>query len=159
MLGTHRFTGLARAMFAGALPGIGTVTHRCTLAGSVQRPPKNPAIPAFIDTHPVSIAVSRGQDIPRPLPAKEAARWFVSEMLSRELTGERTWRALWDCYHWFCDEEDHVPLPEGMKARFAQELAKLCERGQVRIREGGKLRRLTTYVVPDVEPAYLRTAA
>ena len=80
-------------------------------------------------------------------------------MQSRELTGERTWRALWDCYIWFCEEEELVPLPETMKARFAHELSKLCQRGQVRIREGGKLRRLTTYAVSDVEPAYLRTAA
>jgi hypothetical protein len=79
-------------------------------------------------------------------------------MQSRELTGERTWRAIWEFYQWLCEEEDLVPLPEGMKARFAQELAKLCQRGQVRLREGGRLRRLTTYVLPDVEPAYLRAA-
>ena len=158
MLGTHRFTGLARAMFAGANTWQSTGEHRGTLAGRVQRPPPNPAIRALIATDPVSIAVSRGQGIPRPLPAKEAARWFVSEMQSRELTGERTWRALWDCYIWFCEEEELVPLPETMKARFAHELSKLCQRGQVRIREGGKLRRLTTYAVSDVEPAYLRAA-
>ena len=159
MLSTQRFTGLAKAVFAGALLGSGSAAHRGTLAGSVQRAPQNPAIPAIIDTHPVSTAARRGQEIPRPLPAKEAARWFVSEMQSRELTGERTWRALWDCYIWFCEEEELVPLPETMKARFAHELSKLCQRGQVRIREGGKLRRLTTYAVSDVEPAYLRTAA
>jgi hypothetical protein len=159
MLGTHRFTGLAKAVLAGALPLPGTATHRGTLAGSMQRAPQNPAIRAVIDTHPVSTAVSRGQQISRPLPAKEAARWFVSEMQSRELTGERTWRALWDCYIWFCEEEELVPLPETMKARFAHELSKFCQRGQVRIREGGKLRRLTTYAVSDVEPAYLMAVA
>ncbi|MES0385358.1 MAG: hypothetical protein ABUJ98_12315 [Hyphomicrobium sp.] len=160
MLATPRgFIGTAKAVLAGALPLPGTAAHRGTLAGSVQRAPQNPAIRALIDTHPVSTAASRGQEIPRPLPAKEAARWFVSEMQSRELTGERTWRALWDCYIWFCEEEELVPLPETMKARFAHELSKLCQRGQVRIREGGKLRRLTTYAVSDVEPAYLRTAA
>ncbi len=160
MLATPRgFIGTAKAVLAGALPLPGSAAHRGTLAGSVQRAPQNPAIRALIDTHPVSTAASRGQEIPRPLPAKEAARWFVSEMQSRDLTGERTWRALWDCYIWFCEEAELVPLPETMKARFAHELSKLCQRGQVRIREGGKLRRLTTYAVSDVEPAYLRTAA
>ena len=159
MLNTQRFTGLAKAVLAGALPLPGTAAHRGTLAGSVQRVPQNPAIPALIDTHAVSTAARRGQEIPRPLPAKEAARWFVFEMQQRELTGERTWRALWDCYLWFCDEEELVPLPKTMQARFAHELSKLCQRGQVRIREGGKLRRLTTYTVPDAESLQLRTAA
>ncbi len=158
ILSTQRFTGLAKAVFAGALPLPGTATHRGTLAGSVQRAPQNAAIPASVETHPMSATATRGLAIRRALPTREAAKRFVHEMQSRELTGERTWRAIWEFYQWLCEEKDLVPLPEGMKARFAQELAKLCQRGQVRLREGGKLRRLTTYVLPDVEPAYLRAA-
>jgi len=80
-------------------------------------------------------------------------------MQALDLTGERTWRAIWDFYRWLCDEEGLVPLPETMQARFAHELSKLCRRGQVRIREDGKLRRLTTYTIPDLEPVYLGAAA
>lgn len=158
-LGTQRFTGLAKAVFAGALPLPGTAAHRGTLAGSVQRAPQNAAIPASVETHPMSATATRGLAIRRALPTREAAKRFVHEMQSRELTGERTWRAIWEFYQWLCEEEDLVPLPEGMKARFAQELAKLCQRGQVRLREGGKLRRLRTYAVPDVAPVCLKTAA
>ncbi len=159
MLGTHRFNGLAKAMFTGALPSTGGAPHRGAPAGSERPVPQNPANSALIDAHPMSATAKRGQRIRRPMPPKDSAKWLVQELQLRELTGERTWRALWECYGWFCDEAELVPLQESMKARFAQELAKLCQRGQVRLREGGKLRRLTTYAVPDVEPAYLRTAA
>ena len=159
MLGNGSFIGAAKAMLIGALPLPGTTGHRGTPAGSVQPAPPNAAIPASVETHPTSATACRGQEIRRSLPTKDAAEWFVQEMLLRELTGERTWRALWDCYIWFCDEEKVVPLPDGMQARFAHELSKLCRRGQVRIKEGGRLCRLTTYVVPDAEPAYLRAAA
>lgn len=111
-----------------------------------------------IEMDAMSATASRGLEIRRALPTAEAVEWFIDQMQSHELTGERTWQALWDCYLWLCEEADFVPLPETMKARFAHELSKFCRRGQVRIREGGKLRRLTTYAVPDVEPAYLRAA-
>jgi hypothetical protein len=107
----------------------------------------------------MSTTASRGLAIRRSLPTQAAAEWFVDQMQSYELTGERTWRALWDFYLWICGEEGLIPLPETMQARFAHELRKLCRRGQVRIREGGKLRRLTTYTIPDLKPVYLRTAA
>jgi hypothetical protein len=158
MLASWNLGSIGKALLPTALPLIGTVGHQGAPAGTVQRAPKNPEIPALIETHPMSATATRGLAIRRALPTREAAMRFVHEMQSRELTGERTWRAIWEFYQWLCEEEDLVPLPEGMKARFAQELAKLCQRGQVRLREGGKLRRLTTYVLPDVEPAYLRAA-
>jgi len=101
----------------------------------------------------------RGQEIRRPLSTKAAAKWFVEEMQSRELTGERTWRAVWNFYLWLCVEEELVPLPETMQARFAHELNKLCPRGQVRVHEGGRLKRLTTYTIPDAEVVTVQVAA
>jgi len=159
MLASQRFAGLARAMLGGVLPLPGTTWQTGAGVGTDQQGPQNSVIRAPIDMHPMSATASCGQEIRRPLQVKDAARWFVQELQSREIVGERTWRALWDCYVWFCDEAEIVPLPVGMKSRFAQELANLCQRGQVRISEGGKLRRLTTYDVPDAQPAYLRAAA
>jgi hypothetical protein len=159
MLASQRFTGLAKAMLGGVFPLPGSARHQGAAVGSDRRVPQNPVISAPIDDHPMLASVRRGQEIRRPMPPKDSAKWLVQELQLRELTGERTWRALWDCYLWFCEEAGLVPLPESMKARFAQELANLCQRGQVRIREGGKLRRLTTYAVSDADPVYLRTAA
>lgn len=159
MLASQRFAGLAKAVLDGVLPLPGTTWHKGAAVDSDQQLSQNSVISPSIDTHPMSATASRGQEIRRPMQVKDAARWFVEELQSREIVGERTWRALWDCYTWFCDEAELVPLPVGMKSRFAKELAELCQRGQVRVHEGGKLRRLTTYDVPDAQPKYLRAAA
>ena len=158
MLAGFNFTGIAKALLAAAAPPR-FAEHGSTLASSVHLEPGKQAIPKSIATDPMSVTASRGLAIRRSLPTQAAAEWFVHQMQSYELTGERTWRALWDFYLWLCEEEELIPLPETMQARFAHELSKLCRRGQVRIREGGKLRRLTTYTIPDLKPAYLRTAA
>ena len=149
MVPSWNLSNIGKALFPTGMPMPGTAQHRHASEDSVNSEPQNRAQTATIDTHSMSATASRGQEIRRPLPTKEAARWFVEELQSRELVGERTWRALWDCYVWFCEEAEIVSLPESMKARFAHELSKLCRRGQVRIREGGRLRRLTTYVVAD----------
>ena len=159
ILPAWNFTGIARALLTTAAPLPRTAEHRSTLAGSMHLEPRKRATSNSIGTDPMSTTASRGLAIRRSLPTQAAAKWFVDQMQSYELTGERTWRALWDFYLWLCEEEELVPLPETMQARFAHELAKLCRRGQVRIREDGKLRRLTTYTIPDLEPVYLRTAA
>ena len=159
MLAGWNFTGIAKALLTTAAPQPGTAEHRSTPAGVMHPGPLKRAVSKSIGTDPMSTTASRGLAIRRSLPTHAAAELFVHQMQSYELTGERTWRALWDFYLWLCEEEALVPLPETMQARFAHELGKLCRRGQVRIREGGRLRRLTTYVVPDAEPAYLRTAA
>ena len=159
MLASWNLSEIGKALFPAVMSLPGTAEHRCASAGSTHPERQNGGLSPSIRIHPMSATASRGLAIRRALPTKEAAQWFIQELQSRELTGERTWRALWDCYIWFCDEEELVPLPEGMQARFAHELSKLCRRGQVRIREDGKLRRLTTYAVPDVEAAHLRAAA
>ena len=158
MLGARSLIGTAKAVLAGAMPLPGTAWHRSTSADSMALEAKNLRLSNSVAAHPMQSTASRGLEIRRALPTAEAVEWFIDQMQSHELTGERTWQALWDCYLWLCEEAELVPLAETMKARFAHELSKLCRRGQVRIREGGKLRRLTTYAVPDVEPAYLRAA-
>ena len=140
-----------------SLPRI--AKHRNASADSARQDASKEAALFPTKTDAMSATASRGLAIRRPLATKASAEWFVHEMQSRELTGERTWRALWEFYLWLCEEEELIPLPETMQARFAQELNKLCQRGQVRVREGEKLRRLTTYAIPDLKPAYLRTAA
>lgn len=151
--------GIAEAVLATAVPRPGTSSHRSTSAGSVDPKPQNDDLSASIGTHPMSANASRGLAILRPLATKASAEWFVHEMQSRELTGERTWRALWEFYLWLCEEEELIPLNETMQARFAHELNKLCQRGQVRVREGGKLKRLTTYTIPEFEAVNLPVAA
>lgn len=159
MLAALNLTGIAKALLAAVVPLPRSAEHRSTLVGSMHAEPWKRATSNSIGPDLMSTVASRGLAIHRSLSAQAAAEWFVHQMQSYELKGERTWGALWDFYLWLCEEEQLVPLPETMKARFAHELSKLCRRGQVRIREGGKLRRLTTYDVPDAEPAYLRAAA
>ncbi len=159
ILGGRILGGIAKALLTTAAPPTRTAGHRSTVAGSVHLEPRTQPIPNSIATDPMSTSAIRGLAIRRSLSPQAAAKCFVDQMQSYELTGERTWHALWEFYLWLCEEEQLIPLPENMQARFAHELGKLCRRGQVRIREGGKLRRLTTYTIPDLKPACLRTAA
>jgi hypothetical protein len=81
-------------------------------------------------------------------------------MVERDLTGEFLWRDVWSYYaEWFCSEEKVVPLPAGMKAKFAEALALHCTRDQVRVWEDGRKRRLTTYRIVARESVQLRTVA
>ena len=77
--------------------------------------------------------------------------------------GEWAWCDVWGFYsEWFYADEKLAPLPDAMKAMFANELGKLCQKGQVRVRENGRVRRLTTYTIPNVgatEAVRLRRAA
>lgn len=159
MLACRNILGTAKAVLTTVLPWQGINGQRSAAADSTLANTQVEEFARSIAAHQTQITACRGQEIRRSRSTKEEARWFVQELQSREIVGERTWRALWDCYTWFCDEAELVPLPGGMKSRFAQELAEICQRGQVRIREGGKLRRLTTYDVPDAQPACLRAAA
>lgn len=98
-----------------------------------------------------------GQPIARPLSPSDAAVRFVTWMRSQNFCGEYLWRDLLEYFAWFVTEERLVPLPEQHRAMFAHELAKLCPRGQVRMTENGRRRRLTTYFVP-APPAELAAA-
>jgi hypothetical protein len=100
----------------------------------------------------------RGLPIPRPVPACAVAPRFVAWMVEQDLVGEFLWRDLWAFYvEWFCPENTLDPLPNGMRAKFAEELAGYCARGQVRMVEGGRRRRLTTYTIQA--PERVRPAA
>jgi hypothetical protein len=159
MLASWNLSEIGKALFPAVMSLPGTAEHRCASAGSTHPEPQNVGLSASIVAQPMQTAACRGQEICRSLSTKDAAKWFLEEMQSRELTGERTWRAIWQFYLWLCEEEEMIPLPDGMKARFAHELGLLCQRRHVRIREDRKVRRLTTYQIPHAAPAYLRAAA
>lgn len=100
----------------------------------------------------------RGLPIARPVPPSAVAPRFVAWMVEQDLVGEFLWRDLWAFYlEWFCPEQTLAPLPNSMRAKFAEELAGYCARGQVRMVEGGRRRRLTTYTIQA--PERLRLAA
>ena len=103
-------------------------------------------------------ARGRGLPIAKPVPPSAVAPRFVAWMVEQDLIGEFLWRDLWAFYlEWFCPENTLDPLPKGMRAKFAEELAGYCARGQVRMVEGGRLRRLTTYTIQA--PERIRLAA
>ena len=88
--------------------------------------------------------------IDRPLSPDAAAALFVHWCQETGLTGERLWRDLWQLYvEWHCHEQGIVSLPDRMSAQFAQALSRHCRKGQIRLYENGRLRRLTTYEVDD----------
>lgn len=86
-----------------------------------------------------------GLPIARPLSPSAAASRFLEWMRSQGFCGEYLWRDLLEYFAWFVTEEHLVPFPEQQRALFAHELSKRCMRGQVRITENGRRRRLTTY--------------
>jgi len=89
-----------------------------------------------------------GQPIARSLPLNAAVAGFVRWMCEMGFVGEYAWSDIWEYYsRWHCADEKLVPVPVNRKAYFAQELAKLCERGQVRVLQEGRVRRLTTYTI------------
>ncbi len=101
------------------------------------------------DRDQIFTAAKRGLAIERPLPPEEAARRFVSWMRDQDFGGERAWSRLLEFYAWHCQEEGLVPLGPGLlRSQFAIALANLCPRRQIRIREEGRLVRLTTYTIP-----------
>lgn len=81
------------------------------------------------------------QPIVRPLHPVTAAKRFVR-------VGEFLWRDLVELYDVHAEDEGIAPLSPLMRSLFAQQLAQLCRRGQVRMTENGRRRRLTTYLVP-----------
>ena len=88
--------------------------------------------------------------IDRPLSPDAAAALFVHWCQETGLTGERLWRDLWRLYaEWHCHDQGIAPLPDRMSAQFAQALSQHCRKGQLRLYENGRLRRLTTYEVED----------
>lgn len=82
-----------------------------------------------------------------------AAKWLVSDLQTRGTVGEFLWRDLVELYDVLAEEEGMPPLSPLMRSLFAQQLARLCQRGQVRVTENGRRRRLTTYTVPPAELA------
>lgn len=97
-----------------------------------------------------------GLPIARPLSPSAAASRFLEWMRSQGFCGEYLWRDLLEYFAWFVAEEHLVPFPDQQRALFAHELGKHCSRGQVRITENGRRRRLTTYFL---EPAPAELAA
>lgn len=91
--------------------------------------------------------------IVREPPIAIAAKWFVSDLQTRGTVGEFLWRDLVELYDVHAEEEGLPPLSPLMRSLFAQQLALLCQRGQVRVTENGRRRRLTTYTVPPAELA------
>jgi hypothetical protein len=91
-----------------------------------------------------------GLPIARPLSPSAAVPGFLDWMRSQGFCGEYLWRDLLEYFAWFVTEERLVPFPEQQRAMFAHELSKHCKRGQVRLTENGRRRRLTTYFL---EPA------
>lgn len=89
----------------------------------------------------------------REPPMTTAAKWFVSDLQTRGTVGEFLWRDLVELYDVHAEAENLPPLSPLMRSLFAQQLARLCQRGQVRVRENGRRRRLTTYIVPPAELA------
>lgn len=136
----------------------GTAEHRGAAAdiGATQVRNLTFSGPSRADAN--STSVIRGLPIVRPLPPSVEVPAFVHWMQEHGFTGERTWEAMSSFYLWFCKDQGRVPLPATMEARFARELAKLCPRGQIRLRQNGKLRRLRTYTIPDFKPAHLGVA-
>jgi hypothetical protein len=101
-----------------------------------------------------------GQPIARSLPLNAAVAGFVRWMCEMGFIGEYAWFDIWEYYSlWYSAEEKLVPVPVNRKAYFAQELAKLCERGQVRVLQEGRVRRLTTYTILAAEPIRLAGVA
>jgi hypothetical protein len=86
--------------------------------------------------------------IARPLaPAIDASRFF-NWLRSNGYIGEFLWRDLLVLYDIYAEDERLVPMSPLMRSMFAQQLGKLCRRGQVRVTENDRRRRLTTYTVP-----------
>ena len=107
----------------------------------------------------VTPAYRRGQPIARPLPPTAAASRFVSWMSDMGFVGEYAWRDLLDFYAWHCAEEKLLPIPVNHLASLAHELGELCAKGQIRVMEEGRRRRLTTYTILPPELVQLRRVA
>ncbi len=108
-----------------------------------EHPPEPAYLPSVTHCHP-TVGVTRQ-------PTCDLAVFEFALWLSREqLTGEREWRRLWALYRdRYCVENDVVPVPDRMKAYFAEALSTRAQRGQVRMFENGKMRRITTYTIID----------
>lgn len=88
-------------------------------------------------------------------PAIDASRFF-NWLPSNGYVGEFLWRDLLALYEIYAAAEGLTPMSPLMRSMFAQQLGKLCRRGQVRVFENGRRRRLTTYTIPV--PAKLAVA-
>lgn len=94
--------------------------------------------------------------VARPLPPAIDANRFFQWLPSNGYVGEFLWRDLLVLYDTYVEAEGLVPMSPLMRSMFAQQLGKLCRRGQVRVFENGRRRRLTTYTIPA--PAELAVA-
>jgi hypothetical protein len=88
--------------------------------------------------------------IVRPQTESAAVGQFLLWLNREGISGEHEWRNLWALYqNHYCIECEVKPVPESKKAYFAQALAQRARRGQVRIIENGRMRRITTYTIVD----------
>ncbi len=86
--------------------------------------------------------------IARSLPPAIDASRFCAWLPLNGYAGEFLWRDLLSVYEAYVEIEGLTPMSPLMRSMFAQHLGKLCRRGQVRITENGRRRRLTTYTIP-----------
>lgn len=144
----HHFGGSVAGLLGTYDGSIATVTDvRLPPAGTGSAARQTRGKPRAVASDRCQYRYRSGQPIARPLPPGAAAMRFVAWMRSQNFCGEYLWRDLLEYFDWFAVEEHLVPLPEQQRAMFAHELGKLCRRGQVRLTENGRRRRLTTYIV------------
>ena len=66
------------------------------------------------------------------------------------MSGEHEWRDLWLLYkNNFCPAVGVEAISDRKRAYFAEALSKRARRGQIRVYEDGRKRRITTYLIPD----------
>jgi hypothetical protein len=97
-----------------------------------------------------NVRVISKSGIARPAPADDAVADFLEWLGEQGVSGEHEWRNLWPLYrNNFCVEVGAEPVSERKRAYFAEALSKRARRGQIRIFENGRMRRITTYLIAD----------
>ena len=97
-----------------------------------------------------NVRVINRSGIARPTAAEDAVADFLEWLGEQGVGGEHEWRNLWPLYrNNFCVEVGAEPVSERKRAYFAEALSKRARRGQIRIFENGRKRRITTYLIAD----------
>ena len=105
---------------------------------------------------PAAVRMITKAGISRPAPIDWEVSQFLVWLKDEGITGEHLWRDLWLLYqNKFAVENDIEPVPTRKKAYFAQALAAKAKRSQLRILEDGRLRRLTTYTLPELSAEWV----
>jgi hypothetical protein len=117
----------------------------------IEEPAHTGCQPCVAHCQPSAHEVSSGADgIVRPPSIASAVFEFLLWLSVEGITGQREWRELWSLYQdRYCVDCEVVPVPERLKAYFAQALSLRTRRGQIRTIENGRMRRVTTYAIID----------